>query len=357
MARDFGVSVGVAGQLSTAATLVGALAALAAGTLSDFYGRRLFLVAGPVLTGMCTMAFAWAPDLVWALATRAASGLGFVLPVVMAAVGDWYEGSSRDRAVARVVVFDALAWVAGIPVLSVVAQFGGWRSAAFALGAVVAALGALAWYTVPNGVRRRGAGDGFRTSISATLAQHRGRPDLALLLAANGLRNTYWIGLVTYVGAMFTLGSSLATWQVGFVLALGAVAYIAGAELGAGRAVSARPRAVVAGACVASGALAILLPKMGDLPAAIAVMLVFAACSGTAFSAMSALVLRLAPSSRGFTVALNGATGNLGAALGVAVGGFGLSTGGYVGLSYSVAGFAVLAATCTLLSARGRSKL
>ena len=343
IARDLGVSVATAGQLAGVTSATGALAGLAMGTLSDLYGRRRFLVGGLALMGLAALGFAAAPSYPLALLCRALAGFGFVMAVALATVGDWYRGGERDRVSARMLAFEGLAWIAGVPVMALAAQLLGWRLGVGAFGVALVALAAATLAFLPDRpATAKGVGPG--AFLRGVWREHRARPALALALAANAVRNSYWVGSVTFLGAFFASQFALAIWQVGVVLAFGAAVFVVGTEIG-GRAV-ARFGAdrVIGAACLGSATFSLGLPFAPTLSVGVGLSLANALINGAANAAIVALVLRLAPASRGATMALNSGLTNLGAALGVALVGAGIAAFGFVGLGVVPAALALGAA-------------
>lgn len=350
VARDLGVTVAVAGQLATASLLVGAVSGLVAGILSDLYGRRRFLAAGFGAIGLGALALAFAPDYVVALLSRLLAGCGFVMAVNLAVAGDWYRGATRDRAAARMLAAEALAWVAGVPLLAVIADFLDWRAGTLCFAVLALTMSVLAWFAVPRTAQPRPDG-GLGKALAAIWQEHRGRTDLLLALLANATRNMYWIGFTTYASAFYVFAFHLETWQIGPVLTVCSIAFIAGAEAGGRSITRLGTRFLATASALTAGVLVAVLPAVSPFAMSLAVATGFCAAAGVLNSALVALVLRLAPASRGTTLAANGALTNLGAALGVSIGGLGIALFGYGGLGLSMAALAFLAAALLWLPA------
>jgi DHA1 family chloramphenicol resistance protein-like MFS transporter len=285
-----------------------------------------------------------------ALFGRAAGGLGFVMAVALALAGDSFQGRSRDRAAGRMLAAEALAWVAGVPIIAVATQLVGWRSSLAGFGLLALALAVLAAFILP---RRTSPSQATtpKQALWAIWQEHHSRPDLLLVLVANGLRNTYWVGFTTYAGAFYVATFGLATWQLAPILAVCAIGYIVGTETG-GRLVSRLgPARLTAIGCGSAALLLALLPQVPLLGASLVVVAASCVFSGAANSALIAWILRLASEQRGATLALNSALTNLGAALGAAACGAGILLLGYTGLGLAAASLAVLAAGAAAWSA------
>ncbi len=163
LTRDFGVGAS-AGQLTLTACVLGlAVGQLAAGPLSDRFGRRPPLLAGLAAYCAASVACAVAPS-VWALvAFRAIQGLGGAAGIVVSrsVVRDLRSGVSAAR------LFSILMLVVGVvPVLAPVAggqllRVTSWRGLFLILAAVDAAIlvaTALWLHETPPPERRQRAG-------------------------------------------------------------------------------------------------------------------------------------------------------------------------------------------------------
>ena len=356
ISRDLGVSITAAGQLATVSLVTCALAALVAGTLSDLYGRRVFLAGGLALVGAGALGTSLSPTYAAALLGRALGGLGFVMAVALALAGDAFRGAERDQAAARLLVADASAYLVGVPLVAATAQLAGWRLANAGFGVLCLVLALLAWTGLPHQPRPVET-PGLRAAFAALWHEHRRRPELLLVLLANGLRNTFWVGFTTYAGAFYAAIFGFQTWQLGPLLALGAAFYIAGTEAGGRLVGRLGPARLTAAGCGGAALLATALPLVAVLPLSLATLAALCLLGGAANSALMAWLLRLAPARRGGTLALSNALTNLGAAVGAACGGVGIMVMGYSGLGLAVAGFALAAAACALWSARYQTKV
>ena len=129
IAAEFAVSVGTVGVIVTAYAVPGIVAGAAAGPFSDRYGRRGPLIVGTVVLGVCTIASAFAADLPTLAALRAAAGLGasLVLPNMMAAVGDHFDGRRRASVISTVFMANTLGSLAGVGIAGLLADAYGWR--------------------------------------------------------------------------------------------------------------------------------------------------------------------------------------------------------------------------------------
>lgn len=107
-----------------------AVAQLAAGPLSDRFGRKICMQVGNALFALSSAACALAPTLGVLIAARVAQGIGACAPVVVsrAAVRDVHSGAEAARALAAIGMTMALAPALG-PTLGGLVQIAfGWRA-------------------------------------------------------------------------------------------------------------------------------------------------------------------------------------------------------------------------------------
>jgi DHA1 family chloramphenicol resistance protein-like MFS transporter len=294
-----------------------------------------------VLVSLGTLALAVAPTFAWALVSRVLVGLAGVSPVAFALVGDWYRGSARDQAIARMVALAAIAWVLAAPATALIAQLAGWRMSLVICGLAFLAVAALGLLALPNQPPPRQAG-GLSVALGRIWSSHRHRPDLALVLVASALRGASWVGFLTYLSILYRGIFLLETWQLGSVLALGASAYALGSEAAGRLATRFRLRTMLVAALVGSALGGALVPSLSYLPLSLAVYTGFCLLNGVTNAVFSALTLQMAPESRGATMSLSSTLGSVGSALGIAAAGLAIGLLGYSGLGLSVLGFALL---------------
>ncbi|HLZ09267.1 MAG TPA: MFS transporter [Chloroflexota bacterium] len=351
IARGLGVSIAVAGQLATTTLLVGAPATLVLGVLSDLHGRRAFLLGGLLIAGFANVVLAVAPGFAWALVGRLIAGFGLVFAINLAVVGDWYAETARDRAIARVLAANALAWVVGVPGIAAVVAIVGWRLGVGALGTLFVAIGVLGLAALSDRPNPRVPGNTSQ-ALAEIWRSHRQRPNLWLALLIGGTRAAYWTAFLTYAGGWLHDAFQLPTWQLGPVFTMSAIAYMAGIEVGSRWAAKSGPHAVIVLANVGAGILALLLPATPWLLVSLVGFAALALLCGAGGSTLQALTLQLAPASRGATMSLSNSLISVGGAFGVVLAGVAIAALGYPGLGL-VSG--VLAVATVLLSLRGRS--
>lgn len=152
LARDLGVSVGAAGQVTTVFALAYALAAPVLSVLSEAWPRRAALLAGFALFTAGNVLSALAPSfgllLCWRVVT--AAGASLITPTSTLVAATLADPSRRARAIAVVMTGLTVATAAGAPLGTLIGGAFGWRGTIWA----ITALGVLAAISVGLGVPR-----------------------------------------------------------------------------------------------------------------------------------------------------------------------------------------------------------
>ena len=325
VADDFGVSIATAGQLRIVAAPLAAVVALAAGRALVRFSPRALLGVGSALLAVGSVASAAAPTFTLLALAQVPmwAGIATLLAAGVAAAAAWSEPERRTRVVAHALAGPPSAWIAGMPVIGLVAEIH-WRLAFLALPLPAALLAGLAAAGRPRDVPLTGRG----TSLGGLLRLAKARRwALGELMA-----NTAWAGTLVYSGALLTEHYGLSTAVTGFALGGVALAYLIANRRAGGLDKDRARWTMLASSLGASVAVALTW----GLTAGVAVTLVL-------FSLAAALVATrmVAATVFGFTVA-----GELGREVGVARA---VSTQlGYLigslagGIAYALAGFSGL---------------
>jgi MFS family permease len=337
----FGVTDAEAGLLLSAFTAPGILGIPVVGVVADRVGRRPLLVGGLTLFGLAGTAVALVTDFRAALVLRALQGVGFacVLPVVIATIGDLYEGAAEAAAQGFRFTSSGLTQAlipAGVGVVASVS----WRYP-FLLYVVALPAAALIHARfdtdraadpepVPNGggtdeptpspgteavtdqVPDDRSDDGERADEGSYLRELlwlATRPRVVAVLVALGLGMFLYTGLLTYNSFLVVRVLSGTPGQAGLLVTALSVSYAASASQ-AGRISAAvnRPVALLAG----NGVMALGLVGVGlapSFPVAVTGSAVMGAGTGVLFSLLRSSVTRLAPETlRGGLVGIAEAT-------------------------------------------------
>ena len=236
MARDLGTSLPLVANLMAMTSVAWGVTSLLAGAGSDRWGRRPFLIGGPVALGLCLVGVALSGSFLgvalWS--TLAGGCAGAFTGVIMAEASSRTVDRQRGRALGWVMAGQSLTLLVGVPLAAWIGAFIGWRgvNVCVAAVAVVAALGLLATTLRPapgEAGRSGGRGGGGRQGAGWRAAMS--GPVLRLLTMGVAERICY--GLVAVYFATFlqaTYGLSLA--QVAAPLAIFALGNILGTVLG-----------------------------------------------------------------------------------------------------------------------------
>ena len=329
----FGVTDAEAGLLLSVFTAPGILGIPVVGVVADRVGRRPLLVFGLTVFGLTGAAIALVSDFRAALALRALQGVGFacVLPVVIATIGDLYEGSAEAAAQGFRFTSSGLTQAA-VPAGVGVAAAVSWRYpfALFLLALPAAALLHLRFDPDertgddddPDG--RTPPGDGATAPDRDGIAAGPGegdegygrellwlatRPRVLAVLASLGLGMFLYTGLLTYNSFLVVRVLSGTPGQAGLLVTALSFGYAASASQ-AGRlsASVSRPVALLAGNLVmAMGLVGVGLAP--SFPVAVAGSAVMGTGTGVLFTLLRSSVTRLAPGSlRGGLVGIAEAT-------------------------------------------------
>lgn len=162
---DLSVSIGMSGLLVTVFALAYAISSPILTTLTANLNRRTLLIFGLAAFTVANVVAMYSTTFLQLMAARIllACSAGLYLPNANAVAGSLVAPEHRGRALATVNGGSSLAIALGVPLGSVIASFGGWRST-FASVAVIGAIGVIGLnFGLPKGF-----GKGLPT---ATLAQ------------------------------------------------------------------------------------------------------------------------------------------------------------------------------------------
>jgi predicted MFS family arabinose efflux permease len=129
LAREFGTSVAVTGQLAAATAITWACTAFLAGPVSDTYGRGRMLLTGLMLMALGTLSSACAWTYASLLACRCLTGVGAAMipPNCLATVADVLPPDQRGPAMGWLSGATGLGTAFGIPLVALLTEVGGWR--------------------------------------------------------------------------------------------------------------------------------------------------------------------------------------------------------------------------------------
>ena len=351
MARDLSVTVPLVANIMAATSIAWGCASMFAGTGSARWGRRPFLIGGPLALAVGMIGVALSHTILgvtlWATLGGACSGLftGVIYAEISARVPD----RQRGRALGWVMAGQSLTLVLGVPLAALLGAAVGWRgvNVSVAILALAAALFLLITSRNPPDALRRHAGSASGLRAALTL------PVMRLLGMGIGERVCYGLTAVyfaTFLQTTYSLGIA----DVALPLAIFALGNILGTILG-GQLADRLPDRRLTFACgmICSAASAVALYGWTpNLPASLALGFVYVMCNALARPSLMAMLAAVPDAVRGTVMGLNvtgASVGWLGAAT---LGGLMMATNGFSGFGPLTAAFAVATATLALLSRR-----
>jgi len=295
ISETFGVSVGLAGQLTTVSNLSVSLLPLLGGPLIDRYPRRLLMVIGCLTLFVSALGTSVAPNFVIMLLVRLIGGMGIAImwPAALAVAGESVAADQQGLATGWAIAGSNLGQVIGALTASFIAASLGWRWA-FVAAAVPALLAApLALWFLPTGPARRS--DGYLDVFLQILGSRTAR---------NALVATFFfyaalVGIRPFFGAYLIQQFGLTTAQVGLPLSAGALGAILGALTGGQWMRRNSRRVISATVCLVMGPLLLLTYNVGDsLALTVVTFIVFGFIGQAGRTAVVSLTRESAPASR-----------------------------------------------------------
>ena len=220
-ASDLHVSTAAAGQLRTITGLAAGITALTLGAVAGRVGLGRQLLAASALLAIASIASAAAPS--FALLALAQLPVGVAVAVLTTAgtlaAAEWVAPELRTRTLSWALVGQPAAWIVGMPLVGVLGERS-WRYGWLALPLAAAAAAAILVASRAG----QPPGQSRPARARAALADR----TLARWLASELLANAAWAGTLVFAGALFAESYGTSTTLTGCLLAVAAVAYVAG---------------------------------------------------------------------------------------------------------------------------------
>ena len=347
VAADLHVSTAGAGQLRTVLGLAAGITALGVGRAAGRLSLRALLLVGVGLLAAGSAASAAAPSFAVLAVAQVVigSGVAIVVAAGSAAAAEWTAPEHRARVLSWALMGQPASWIIGMPLVGVLGGTS-WR-----LGWIVLPLLAATVATVAVATRPVAAAPVVPQRSRDVLAD----PGVRGWALCELLANSGWAGTLVYVGALCADVHGASSLAVGFVLAAGAAAFVAG-NLTFRRFVGTDVRAKLIGLSPAMALGVLLLGTVRETLALSAA--VFAAASFVAGGRVllgSAYGLELAPERRLAVMGIRAAATQFGYFAGTAIAGAALAAYGWSG--FGVAAALLLAASPLPLIAVGGLRL
>ena len=348
MARDLSTSLTLVANLLAATSISWAIAGMVAGAGSDRWGRRPFLVLGPLALCFAMLGVATAPNFLmvalWSVACGACSGT--FTGVIFAETSDRVGEGQQGRALGWVMSGQSLTLLVGVPLAAYLGAFIGWRGVFAGVGGL-SAVSAVAMFLTTRGrpSSRRAIGT-KAPSTRAALSW----PVLRLLAMGVAERICYGLTIVYY--ATFLQSTyHVALDEVAIPLAIFASGNILGTILGGQLADKLPNRLMVfAVTMVLSGAAALaLFGWRTSVTVSVAWGFVYVFLNAIARPAMMASLAEVPAQVRGTVMGWNVTCSSIGWLGAGSLGGWMLSTEGFGGFGPLTAVVAVIAAGLALV--------
>src|SRR5690242_17030312 len=224
LSSSLGTSVAVIGLLVVFYSLAAALAAFFTGVLSDYYGRRRFLLIGAWVFVLASGASSLSHNFAQLAGARAVTGLaaGALSTCSIAFAGDWFEYAVRGRAIGLI---SSAYFVAplGVPVAGLISDRFGWPHVftAFAVVALVVAVVALRLPHDLPAASGKGLGPASaQRKLRRALLTFRdlvARRDTSAMLVIAFLVSGGLVSFLTYIGEWLHSTFGLSTTAIGLV--------------------------------------------------------------------------------------------------------------------------------------------
>ena len=353
IAHDLGTTLAAVANLLGVMSVSWGVVSVSAGALSDRLGRRPVLVLAVLALGAARLGLAFAQSYVAAVAWQLLAGVGGggFMGTVFAAVSDRVPPAQRGRALGWVITGQSLSLVLGVPLVTLLGAFGGWRVAvaAHALTALVAA--AAVWLSVPGGTVAAPPAGHARARLRGVMSVR----TVALLLA-NTTERTCFATMAVYLASFLLTTYGISMQALALALALVALGNLAGNMLGGWLAdrVAARPL-IFAGASVATAALA--LPLMlwhPDVAWSVVLGFAYSLANAAGRPAVMATLSEVPGEVRGAILGLNITMSSVGWLGASGLGGWLVARHGFGSLGLLTASFALVGAGLAVVAWRAR---
>lgn len=340
MARDLEASLPLVANLMAITSVAWGIASLFAGAGSDRWGRRPFLIGGPLCLALCMVGLSTSASFLEAAAWSALGGgcAGAFTGVLMAEASARTMDRQRGRALGWVMAGQSLTLLVGVPAAAWIGTYVGWRGVNLCVAglAVFAALCLFLTTLRPvDGPRAAGAPrPTFRAAMSG--------PVMRLLVMGTAERICYGLTAV-YFATFLQTTYNLSLGEVALPLAIFALGNILGTVLGGQMADRLRDRLLTfAGAMFGSAVAALVL--FGWTPglfASVALGFGYVLVNAIARPSLMAAMANVPDEVRGTVLGLNVTSASVGWLGAAALGGWMMAEFGFAGFGPLAAGIAV----------------
>ena len=343
IASDLDISVAVAGQLATATFAAWAVSLVLVGPLSDSFGRRPVALAGLLVLAISVLASAFAPNVAVLLALRVLTGLagGTLPPTAVGVVSDVISPARRAQAVTSLLAMNGVVSAITVPVVAVLADWGGWR-VPFMVSGLLLALGLLTnsvWF--PRDSRERVRNWVFFSRYWSLLSLRYFRVAVPVGLMQ---RVAFW-GMVSFFPAYLIHTYEVSVGFVALPLVIAAIAQVIGSYSAAWVAKRRHRAALIAATSAVGGICGFLFFAVElELWVSVAVATVGTGLLSVTMPTLVAASTEYSGESKATGASLIGLSNQSGGTLGAAIAGALLANTGYGGIGYLCLGVTIASA-------------
>jgi predicted MFS family arabinose efflux permease len=341
ISKTFQTSVGVAGQMGTAYSIMGVLAAITMGALSVRFDHKLLLLIGFALFTISALGCGVTPTLLIMTIFYSLSGLAIsvINPMTSSLVAEYFSIEKRNAIIGWLVAGGSASYIIGAQIITRIADIGGWRLAFLLFVLPVSLIGLIMVKTLVPDVDSTSYMDvsyldGFRTLFS--------NPSAFYCLVGSALKSVSFQVILLYSPSFLREVFSLRIDLAAVIMTVAALFFTFG-SLVAGRISTrfGRKNTNVTTVFIASMA-SIIYTTSVNLELCILLNFIAAWFFGMSMSSGESLNLEQLPKYRGTMMSLSNAVGSMGGAFGAALGGLIIINKGYklLGLSLGVFGIA-----------------
>ena len=319
MAREFGITTGTAGLVVAAYGAPGIAVALLAGPYSDRIGRKPFLVIGPFVMGLSTLAAAVAPSFALIVAARVCSGVGaaVIFPNANATIADTFPFRERGKAIGTVIGMNTMASVIGVPVAGIVAEATSWRVSVAIVGALAIIAASVLLARLPNA-----PGTNRESRVRALYALILNDRSALAAVGSSFLGALFWFTWATYLVVYFQRTFGLSEGPASTVALTQGLGVLIGSQIGGRLGDRTGHRPVVASSVLVAGFLLLLQTNLPlPLLATATLNLVLSTVIGARFATNNTLMTEQVPEARGTMLALSASVASIAIVVGASIGG------------------------------------
>lgn len=324
IAAAFGVSISLAGQIRTTTSIVGIISALLIGVVSARFSYRKLLLSGLMLTVVSALLCSIAPTFSVLILGYSLMGIviSLVAPMIFAYLGEHYSHEERPKAVGTLAATRTVIYLIMVQMIVVIVGALGWRATFIILVAPLAILGLVATVRVLPDLKARGeTGGGYLEGYKNVVAS---RSAVANLLG-NVLSAASWAGgVVLYTVSFLRERHGLAREDATLYFSGMVVCVIVGNYVGGSLATRYGRKNTLVVTSLATGFLIVAYMNTPGLELTLLISILMSVLAGVILTCSNSLILEQIPSYRGTVTSANSAAGQLGNAVGAAIGGFAL---------------------------------